>query len=47
LKALAVKDLAWRRPVSVVYRDGAYLSPAARRIIGSIKAVAAPQREVR
>ena len=41
LKELPVKELAWRRPVSIVYRQGAYLSPAARRLISAIKAAAA------
>jgi LysR family transcriptional regulator of gallate degradation len=41
LKALPVKELAWRRPVSIVYREGAYLSPAARSFMDAIKAVAA------
>jgi len=40
LKVLRVKELTWRRPVSVVYRDGSYLSPAARQLIASIKAAA-------
>ena len=40
LKVLPVKELAWRRPVSVVYREGAYLSPTARQLIASIKATA-------
>jgi DNA-binding transcriptional LysR family regulator len=38
LKKLPVRELEWRRPVSVVYREGAYLSPAARRVIECIKA---------
>jgi DNA-binding transcriptional LysR family regulator len=41
LKVLPVKELAWRRPVSIVYREGAYLSPAARSFMVAIKAVAA------
>lgn len=45
LKALPVKELAWRRPVSVVYREGSYLSPAARKLIASIKATAAMREE--
>ena len=40
LKVLAVRELAWRRQVSVVYREGSYLSPAARQLIASIKAAA-------
>lgn len=44
LTVLPVKELAWRRPVSVVYREGAYLSPAARRLIESIKRAAARRR---
>lgn len=41
LKALPVKALAWRRPVSVFYREGAYLPPAARQFIAAIKSAAA------
>lgn len=37
LKRLRVPELEWRRAVSVVYREGAYLSPAARRVIDCIK----------
>jgi len=33
LKVLPVKDLTWPRPVGVMYRKDAYLSPAARRLI--------------
>jgi DNA-binding transcriptional LysR family regulator len=33
LKELPVKDATWRRPIGVIYRKGAYLSPAARRFI--------------
>ena len=40
LKELPVKELVWRRPVGVIYRDGGYLSPAARRFIEILKAVA-------
>jgi DNA-binding transcriptional LysR family regulator len=40
LKVLPVRELAWRRQVSVVYREGSYLSPAARQLIASIKATA-------
>ncbi len=40
LKVLPVKELSWRRQVSVVYREGSYLSPAARQLIASIKAAA-------
>lgn len=41
LKVLPVKELRWRRPVGLVYREGAYLSPAVRQFIASIKATAA------
>ena len=37
LKTLPVRELEWRRAVSVVYREGAYMSPAARRVIERIK----------
>lgn len=40
LKTLRVPELEWQRPVSVVYREGAYLSPAARRVIECIKTAA-------
>jgi DNA-binding transcriptional LysR family regulator len=33
LKELPVPELKWRRPVGVIYRDGGYVSPAARRFI--------------
>ncbi|MBM3340869.1 MAG: LysR family transcriptional regulator [Betaproteobacteria bacterium] len=45
LKALPVKELAWCRMVSVIYREGAYLSPAARRLIESIKTTAASWKQ--
>jgi len=41
LKALPVRELAWRRPVSVFYPESAYLSPAARQFIAAIKSAAA------
>jgi DNA-binding transcriptional LysR family regulator len=37
LKELPIKELAWRRPVGVIYREGGYLSPAARRFIEILK----------
>lgn len=37
LKALPVKEITWRRPVGVIYREGGYLSPAARRFIEILK----------
>jgi DNA-binding transcriptional LysR family regulator len=40
LIALRVRDLAYARPVGVMYRTGAYLSPAARRFIEVLKATA-------
>jgi DNA-binding transcriptional LysR family regulator len=38
LKELHVKEVKWRRPVGVIYRKDAYLSPAARRFIEILKA---------
>jgi len=32
--------MTWRRPVGVIYRKDAYLSPAARRLIGILKSTA-------
>ena len=40
LKILPVKDVQWIRPVAVVYRQDAYLSPAALRFIEILKATA-------
>lgn len=40
LKELPVKDLTWRRTVGVIYREGGYLSPAARRLIEILKSTA-------
>lgn len=40
LKILPVKDLAWLRPVAVAYRKDAYLSPAAKRFVEIMGAVA-------
>jgi DNA-binding transcriptional LysR family regulator len=40
LSILRVTDLEWLRPVAVVYRKDAYLSPAARRFIEILKATA-------
>src|SRR5690606_23306830 len=37
LKELSVPELIWRRPVGVIYREGGYLSPAARRFIEILK----------
>jgi DNA-binding transcriptional LysR family regulator len=37
LVELPVEQLKWRRPVGVVYREGGYLSPAARRFIELLK----------
>jgi DNA-binding transcriptional LysR family regulator len=42
LTELPVEQLRWRRPLGVIYRKEAYLSPAARRLIQLLKA-AAPQ----
>jgi DNA-binding transcriptional LysR family regulator len=41
LRILAVKELTWRRPVSLIYREAAYLSPATRSFIASVKDIAA------
>jgi DNA-binding transcriptional LysR family regulator len=38
LKEIPVKELAMRRPVGVLYRQDAYLPPAARRLIEILKA---------
>jgi DNA-binding transcriptional LysR family regulator len=40
LRELQIKELAWRRPVGVIYRKDAYLSPAATRLIKILKAMA-------
>ena len=40
LKELPVKELEWRRPVGVIYREGGYLPPAAKRFIEILKATA-------
>jgi DNA-binding transcriptional LysR family regulator len=37
LKELPVKELVWRRPVGVIYRESGYLSPATRRFIDILK----------
>ena len=40
LKEIQIKELAWRRPVGVIYRKNAYLSPAAKRLIKILKTTA-------
>jgi DNA-binding transcriptional LysR family regulator len=40
LKALPVKEATWLRHVGVIYRDGGYLSPAAKRLIEILKSTA-------
>jgi DNA-binding transcriptional LysR family regulator len=40
LKELPVDDLKWRRAVGVIYRNGSYMSPAARRLIRLLRTVA-------
>ena len=40
LKELPIKELTWRRPVGVIHRKDAYLSPAARRLIEILKSTA-------
>jgi DNA-binding transcriptional LysR family regulator len=37
LKEVPIKELTWRRPVGVIYRKDAYLSPAARHFIDILK----------
>ena len=37
LRILPVKELTWPRPVGVMYRKGAYLPPAARRLVALLK----------
>ena len=38
-RELPVDELKWRRPFGVIYRNEAYLSPAARRLIEVLRAV--------
>jgi len=45
LKTLPVKDLAWLRPVAIAYRKDAYLSPAARRFVEIMHAIANKTRK--
>jgi DNA-binding transcriptional LysR family regulator len=40
LKVFSIKGVTWRRPVGVIFRKDAYLSPAARRFIEILKATA-------
>ena len=40
LKEIPVKELAWRRPVGVIYRREAYLPPPARRLIDILRSAA-------
>ena len=42
LKELRVRGVTWRRAVGVIYRDEAYLSPAARRLIDELKSTVRP-----
>ncbi|MCC7082082.1 MAG: hypothetical protein IT530_15520 [Burkholderiales bacterium] len=37
---LPVREMTWRRRVGVSYREDAYLSPAARRLIDLLKVAA-------
>jgi DNA-binding transcriptional LysR family regulator len=39
LKVLPVKNLAWLRPVAVLYRTDSYVPPSARRLIDILKAM--------
>jgi DNA-binding transcriptional LysR family regulator len=38
LKELPIRELEWRRPIGIIYRKDAYLSPAAKRFIEILKA---------
>lgn len=40
LVELSVKELSWQRSVGVIYREGGYLSPAAKRFIEILKSTA-------
>jgi DNA-binding transcriptional LysR family regulator len=40
LKEIPIRELTWRRPVGVIYRKNAYLSPTARRFIDVLKSTA-------
>ena len=40
VKEIPVKELQWRRPVGVIYRKDAYLSPVAKRFIEVLKKTA-------
>ena len=40
LREIPIKELAWRRPVGVIYRKDAYLPPAAKRLINILKTMA-------
>ena len=46
LKELRVKEITWRRPVGVIYREGGYLSPAGRRLIEILKTTAKKATEI-
>ena len=37
LKEIPIKDVRWQRSVGVIYREGGYLSPAAKRFIEILK----------
>ena len=43
LKTLPVKGIKWRRTGALIYRKGAYLSPAVRRLIELLKAASAEE----
>ena len=40
LKELPLKDVTWHRPIGIILRKGAYLSPAAQRFIEILKSTA-------
>ena len=40
LRELPVKDATWRRPIGIIHRKDAYLSPVAMHFIEALKAIA-------
>lgn len=42
IKELPVDELRWRRPIGIIYRNEAYLPPAARRLIDLLKTAGPP-----
>lgn len=43
IKELPSKEMIWRRSVRVIYREDAYLSPAARRMIAVLRSTNLPR----